>query len=306
MANISPIRKQGFSLLELLIVLAAIAIVAAILFPVFASAREKSRQSNCISNNKQIGLAILQYVQDHDEHFPSGRTVTSTSTAAKSLAAGVGWTGEVYPYFRKAQVLHCLDDPTASTAASDTVPTLYPISYSYNVNVAGGASFKSASVTSLTASASTVLLSEVKGVLANVVAGSELPSAAIPTYSSAGDGINTLFWNDKNDNALISGAIQYDGGVPAGYHCDIKPNPPRGCSGFSVTNISNGRHSQGGIYFLADGHAKYQKGGAISAGVNATTSASDQTVKGSTVYAAGTSTLGIGHPSAYNFTYSTK
>ncbi len=63
-------KKQGFTLIELLVVIAIIAILAAILFPVFAQAREKARQTTCASNEKQMGLAILQYQQDYDEMFP--------------------------------------------------------------------------------------------------------------------------------------------------------------------------------------------------------------------------------------------
>jgi prepilin-type N-terminal cleavage/methylation domain-containing protein len=63
-------RKVGFTLIELLVVIAIIAILAAILFPVFAKAREKARQISCASNEKQLGLAFLQYEQDNDEMEP--------------------------------------------------------------------------------------------------------------------------------------------------------------------------------------------------------------------------------------------
>jgi prepilin-type N-terminal cleavage/methylation domain-containing protein/prepilin-type processing-associated H-X9-DG protein len=62
--------SKGFTLIELLVVIAIIAILAAILFPVFAKAREKARQSSCLSNVKQITLALLQYAQDYDERLP--------------------------------------------------------------------------------------------------------------------------------------------------------------------------------------------------------------------------------------------
>ena len=63
-------RKRGFTLIELLVVIAIIAILAAILFPVFAQAREKARQTACLSNAKQIGTAVMLYAQDYDESFP--------------------------------------------------------------------------------------------------------------------------------------------------------------------------------------------------------------------------------------------
>ena len=70
--SLSKPKQQGFTLIELLVVIAIIAILAAILFPVFAKAREKARQASCSSNEKQLGLGIIQYVQDNDEMFPQG------------------------------------------------------------------------------------------------------------------------------------------------------------------------------------------------------------------------------------------
>jgi prepilin-type N-terminal cleavage/methylation domain-containing protein len=63
-------RRSAFTLIELLVVIAIIAILAAILFPVFSQAREKARQATCISSLKQIGMGLLQYLQDYDEKFP--------------------------------------------------------------------------------------------------------------------------------------------------------------------------------------------------------------------------------------------
>ena len=63
-------KRNAFTLIELLVVIAIIAILAAILFPVFAQAREKARAISCLSNMKQLGLAFMGYVQDYDETYP--------------------------------------------------------------------------------------------------------------------------------------------------------------------------------------------------------------------------------------------
>lgn len=95
-------KKYGFTLIELLVVIAIIAILAAILFPVFAKAREKARQTSCISNLKQIGIAELQYAQDYDETLP----------LAVSL---IGWRVYTYfdliqPYVKNTQLFRCPSD----------------------------------------------------------------------------------------------------------------------------------------------------------------------------------------------------
>src|ERR1044071_6983028 len=70
-------KRRGFTLIELLVVIAIIAILAAILFPVFAQAREEARAISCLSNSKQIGLALYMYIQDYDEKYPQEHPDTS-------------------------------------------------------------------------------------------------------------------------------------------------------------------------------------------------------------------------------------
>jgi prepilin-type N-terminal cleavage/methylation domain-containing protein len=76
-------RQRGFTLIELLVVIAIIAILAAILFPVFAKAREKARQNSCLNNQRQIGVAVMMYVQDNDESFFPDPAISSWAAFLK-------------------------------------------------------------------------------------------------------------------------------------------------------------------------------------------------------------------------------
>ena len=100
--------RRGFTLIELLVVIAIIAILAAILFPVFAKAREKARQSSCLSNLKQLGLAALSYAQDYDETMMYHR--------CSSLYPAACYWEEAYPYMKNSQLLKCPSNSTYRTS----------------------------------------------------------------------------------------------------------------------------------------------------------------------------------------------
>jgi prepilin-type N-terminal cleavage/methylation domain-containing protein/prepilin-type processing-associated H-X9-DG protein len=148
-------KRHGFTLIELLVVIAIIAILAAILFPVFAKAREKARQSSCLNNMKQIGLAVLQYSQDYDERHPWGDSV-AWGTAGNEPLTGIacpaypahpygGFVDRIFPYVKNVQVFLCPSDSLrdcisngnagGQTFGSAVLPGTYPnqqLSYMYN------------------------------------------------------------------------------------------------------------------------------------------------------------------------------
>lgn len=149
--------KHAFTLIELLVVIAIIAILASILFPVFARARENARRTSCLSNMKQLGLGMMQYLQDADERFPpamweSAATYTDTAPSATahtfiqqsprdpSTPAGVfrvsaggdtrayySWMDFIFPYVKSVQVYTC---PSFDPSLVADAP-----SYGYNYRI---------------------------------------------------------------------------------------------------------------------------------------------------------------------------
>ncbi len=297
--------RKGFTLIELLVVIAIIAILAAILFPVFAQAREKARQTSCLSNEKQIGLAILQYTQDYDEIYPAGVFVTAYNPNTPS---GLGWAGQCAPYIKSGAIFKCPDDSTGNVTVNGTT-TGYPVSYGYNSNVAGK------SDASLSAGSNTLLLFEVSGDPAlvtdpseNTVNYTQLGPNFSGFMSTAGQGIDLL---GKVTSVANGGAVAtIDDATPTVQYAT-------GAIGarFDASHVPawfkkfDGLHNNGANYLAGDGHAKYMLPSHVSTGLDASTADCNQGNLGNqpsdcttatTNQAAGTSN------STYTMTFSTQ
>ena len=111
-----PAVHSGFTLIELLVVIAIISLLVAIFFPVFARVRDNARRSACQSNLKQIGLGLIQYAQDYDEHFPGDQNDSRS------------WMENVQPYIKSGQVFSCPSNWQNKVAFAGSVP---PLTVSY-------------------------------------------------------------------------------------------------------------------------------------------------------------------------------
>jgi prepilin-type N-terminal cleavage/methylation domain-containing protein/prepilin-type processing-associated H-X9-DG protein len=270
-------KRAGFTLIELLVVIAIIAILAAILFPVFAQAREKARQVACMSNEKQIGTAVLMYLQDYDETYPAiDLDVTSAANApilplpdGRKYQGLMGWALQYFPYIKSKDVFVCPNDDQSTAywvdngSANPYVGTYNkPIPMSYGINesmifmgTSTGGGFKNFSALSLAQvdfPANTYYIGDVN------------PNQA-PTF---GQGIQDPYQHSTFNRLRFAKPcgnqqIPADGKNAGTFRLLATATVPDSCT----------RHNGGNTVIYADGHAKYIKWSqylSYRAGFNAT------------------------------------
>ncbi len=279
-------RARGFTLIELLVVIAIIAILAAILFPVFAQARESARASSCLSNVKQVSLAILQYVSDYDQTFPTAiydLAGSDPSRGQRDRPWGVwhryrtGWNEMVFPYAKNVGVFKCPSaqdgpDQNSMDNSNEDGWRTGEVNYWLNKSLTGDAfvgtgSFTPQKDSSLSFAAVTIMLGEgpngsQAGAIMHRYDGWGYTDGILNHlngYYSGGPGEYNFdeSWGNA-DTVLALCANRHNGQATL---TDRSDSEPRWGGGH---NPSPGRrHKDGSNYAFSDGHVKWYKGDAM-------------------------------------------
>lgn len=260
--------RSGFTEIETVVVIGVIALLSAIIFPVFTHVREKGRQRACASNLHQLGLAVEAYSQDNDERHPSA-IASSPYAGLPASQITSGWAGRVYPYVKSAPVFHC---PTDTTAGVAETPPRVPVSYALNLNLASNPQAV------LTAPSHTVLLFEVADDRAAITLPDE-GGSRVPQNSAAGNGLNGALLNLVSPGGKMNGAVYATGLM------DNRGNDSR--LPFNQYPEEEGRHSGGSNFLAADGHVARKRGSEVSAGISALAATDAQAAAGCRVNSRG-------------------
>lgn len=246
-------NRRGFTLIELLVVIAIIAILAAILFPVFARARENARRASCQSNLKQIGLGVMQYVQDYDEHYPMAWFGQYNSATHYDVITALD------PYTKSAQIWNC---PSRSTSVNGTLSTtLRRLDYGYHGHLFGLECVTQVNVASVAAiqRPSTLIMfaDEMNNVYDTTPADGNPISGAQFVYYNGAEWTRPADWYEWGGAgwpgvAPIPPLLSFrSGGVPGG------PTGAWSCGGgFEYAGLATDRHFGRPNCLYADGHVK--------------------------------------------------
>ncbi|HEY3397065.1 MAG TPA: prepilin-type N-terminal cleavage/methylation domain-containing protein [Armatimonadota bacterium] len=198
-------KRNGFTLIELLVVIAIIAILAAILFPVFARARAKAQQSNCLSNVKQITLGFLMYTSDNNEKYP-------IQVSANPYDSYQVW---IDPYIKNMQIWRCPSDATTGMQPDDLtqVPAYYRRSYAANGNLVVGGTTPVAT-SAVISVAQCILLGEAPQVKYDP---STVASGGTYDWCITNQSGTKNYW--RNDDAWYEAITRHNNGANLGF-CD--------------------------------------------------------------------------------------
>ena len=136
-------KNRGFTLIELLVVIAIIAILAAILFPVFAQAKAAAKKTACLSNDKQMGLALYLYLNDYDDSLPMANypsnpgnaTSAFSYRASKTDYIALNWADLIEPYAKNYDIFKCPTDVSGPLVVNGVAIPGYPLSYALNMYI---------------------------------------------------------------------------------------------------------------------------------------------------------------------------